>query len=148
MPNLIRYFLGRLRGTVSDRRRAPRYDARLSFSVSILDEKADHEGARPTLTLVGRTRNLSETGMGLVVPSLSLGTGHLNDENSTLRLKLDLPKGKLRESIEIHAVPVRSQQLGEKDKDSGHFIGVKITYMSDESRALFMGYLRRLRSPH
>ena len=148
MPNLIRSLLGRLRGAVSDRRRAPRYDARLFFSVSILDESAGHEGARPPQTLVGRTRNLSETGLALIVPSLSLGTGHLNDGNSTLRLMLDLPKGKLRESIEIHAVPVRSYQLGEKEKDSGYFIGARITYMSDDARARFTGFLRNLRSPH
>ena len=148
MPNLIRSLLGRLRGAVSDRRRAPRYDARLFFSVSILDERAGHEGARPPQTLVGRTRNLSETGLALIVPSLSLGTGYLNDGNSTLRLMLDLPKGKLRESIEIHAVPVRSYQLGEKEKDSGYFIGARITYMSDDARARFTGFLRSLRSPH
>lgn len=144
MPNLIRYLLGRLRGAVSDRRRAPRYDARLFFSVSIIDQKANNEGARPPQTLVGRTRNLSETGVGLVVPSLSLGTGHLNDENSTLRLTLDLPAGK----VEVQVVPVRSHQLDEGDKESGYFIGARITHMSDEARAGFTAYLRGLRSPH
>lgn len=144
VPNPFRTLLGRLRGAVSDRRRAPRYDARLFFSVSILDGKAAQEGARPAQTLVGWTRNLSETGFALIVPSLSLGTGHLNDENSTLRLALDLPAGK----TEIHVVPVRSYKLGEKEKDSGHFIGAKITYMSDDARARFTGFLRGLHSPH
>lgn len=144
MPNLIRNLLGRLRGAVSDRRRAARYDARLFFSVSILDEKAGQEGARPAQTLVGRTRNVSETGFALIVPSLSLGTGYLNDGNSTLRLALDLPSGK----VEIHVVPVRSFQLTEKDKESGYFIGAQITYMSDEARNRLTGFLRGLRSPH
>ena len=144
MPNPIRYLLGRLRGAVSDRRRAPRYDVRLSFSVSILDDDARHENARPPLTLVGRTRNLSDTGFALVVPSLRLGTNKLDDGNSTLRLMLDLPTG----TVEVHLVPVRSHQLGENDKDVGYFIGAKITHLSDDASARLLKFLRGLRSPH
>ncbi|PYS79031.1 MAG: hypothetical protein DMF67_02245 [Acidobacteria bacterium] len=143
MPNPIRYLLGRLRGAVGNRRRAPRYDARLSFSVSIVDEEAGSENTRPPQTLVGRTRNLSDTGFALVVPSLWLGTNKLNDGNSTLRLMLDLPTG----TAEIHIVPVRSHQLGEKDMDSGYLIGAKITHVSDDARARLTKFLRSLRSP-
>jgi PilZ domain len=135
--------MGRLRGSVGNRRRAPRFDVRLSFSVSIVDEKAGHENTRPPQTLVGRTRNLSETGVALVVPSLRLGTHKLNDVDSTLRLMLDLPAG----TAEIHVVPVRSHQLAEKDMDSGHFIGAKITHLSDEARARLTKFLRSRRSP-
>jgi|SRR5215204_2088411 len=144
MPNPIRYLLGRFRGTLGNRRRAPRYDARLSFSVSIVNEEAGRENTRPPQTLVGRTRNLSETGLALVVPSLRLGTNKLNDGSSTLRLMLDLPTG----TAEIHVVPVRSHQLDEKDKDSGHLIGVRITLLSDDARARLAKFLRGLRSPH
>lgn len=144
MPNPIRYLLGRLRGAVSDRRRAPRYDARLSFSVSVLGDDASHENTRPPLTLVGRTRNLSDTGFALIVPSLRLGTKKLDDGDSTLRLMLDLPTG----TVEIHTVPVRSHQLGENDKDVGYFIGAKITHLSDDTRARLVKFLRGLRSPH
>ena len=143
MPNPIRYLLGRLRGAVGNRRRAPRYDARLSFSVSIVDEEAGSENTRPPQTLVGRTRNLSDTGFALVVPSIWLGTNKLNDGNSTLRLMLDLPTG----TAEIHIVPVRSHQLGEKDMDSGYLIGAKITHVSDDARARLTKFLRSLRSP-
>jgi hypothetical protein len=143
MPNPIRYLLGRLRGAVGNRRRAPRYDARLSFSVSVLDDDAPHENTRPPLTLVGRTRNMSDTGFALIVPSLRLGTNKLDGGNSTLRLMLDLPTG----TVEIHVVPVRSHQLGENDKDVGYFIGAKITHLSDGARARLVKFLRGLRSP-
>jgi hypothetical protein len=144
MPNPIRYLLGRLRGKVGNRRRAPRYNARLSFSVSIIDDEAGRENRRPPQTLVGRTRNLSETGLALIVPSLWLGTNKLNDGNITLRLVLDLPSG----TAEIHAVPVRSHPLGEEDTDSGHLIGAKFTHLSDDARARLTKFLRSLRSPH
>ena len=144
MPNLIRYLLGRFRGSVGNRRRAPRYDARRSFSVSIVDEGAGLEDTRPQHPLVGHTRNLSETGLALIVPSLRLGTNKLNDENRTLRLMLDLPTG----TAEIHVVPVRSLQLGEEDPDSGYVIGVRIIHLSDDARARLTKFLRSLRSPH
>jgi hypothetical protein len=144
MQNPFRYLLARLRGTVGNRRRVPRYDARLSFSVSIVDEEAGRENTRPPQTLVGRTRNLSDTGFALIVPSLWLGTDKLNDGNSTLRLMLDLPTG----TAEIHVVPVRSHQLGEKNMESGHLIGVKITHLSDDARTRLTKFLRSLRSPH
>jgi PilZ domain len=144
MPNPIRYLLGRLRGSVGNRRRAPRYYARLSFSVSIVNEEAGRENTRPPQTLVGRTRNLSDTGFALIVPSLWLGTNKLNDGNSTLRLMLDLPTG----TAEIHVVPVRSHQLGEEDMESGHLIGAKITNLSDDARTRLTKFLRSLRSPH
>jgi hypothetical protein len=144
MSNPIRYLLGRLRGTVGNRRRAPRYDARISFSVSVLEEGAGHENAQPTRTLVGRTRNLSETGLALIVPSLRLGASRLDDENVTLRLMLDLPAA----TVEIHAAPVRSYPLGANDKDTGYFIGAKITGSSDEARTRLVKFLRGLRSPH
>jgi hypothetical protein len=144
MPNPIRYLLGRFRGSVGNRRRATRYNARLSFSVSLVNEEAGRENTRPPQTLVGRTSNLSETGLALIVPSLRLGTNKLNDGNSTLRLMLDLPTG----TAEMHVVPVRSHQLGEKDTDSGHLIGVQITHLSDDARAQLTKFLRSLRSPH
>ena len=87
---------------------------------------------------------LSDTGFALIVPSLWLGTNKLNDGNTTLRLMLDLPTG----TAEIHVVPVRSHQLGEKDMESGHLIGAKITHLSDDARTRLTKFLRSLRSPH
>jgi hypothetical protein len=144
MANPIRYLLGRLRGAVDNRRRAPRYNVRVSFSVSILDGKADDAKTRAPLTLVGRTRNVSESGLAIVVPSLNLGTGHLDDKDSTLRLLLDLPG----ERVEVQVNPVRSYPLDGADRDGGYFIGAKITHMSDASLARYTGFLRGLRSPH
>lgn len=144
MSNPIRYLLGRLRGTVGNRRRAPRYNARISFSVAVLDDGAGHADARPTRTLVGHTRNLSETGFALIVPSLRLGAGRLDDPGATLRIMLDLPS----KTVEIHVAPVRSYQLGEDDKEKGYFIGAKITQLGDDARAGLTKYLRSLRSPH
>ena len=144
MPNLIRNLLGRLRGAVSDRRRAPRYYVRRSFSISVLDEGAGHENTAQPRTLVGHTRNISETGFALIVPSLSLGKYKLDDGDNTLKLMLDLPTG----TVEIRVVPVRSLTLGESDKETGYFIGVKIEHLSDDTRARLMKFMRGLRSPH
>ncbi|MFL6337278.1 MAG: PilZ domain-containing protein [Pyrinomonadaceae bacterium] len=142
----IRNLLGRLRGTVGNRRRAPRYDARINFSAALLDGAAGREGAQPPQprTLVGHTRNLSETGLGLIVPSLRLGTSRLDKVDVvTLRLMLDPSRG----PVEIQVAPVRSYPLGADDKETGYFIGVMITQLSDDARAQLVKYLRGLPSP-
>ena len=110
----------------------------------MLDEGAGHEVLQPTRTLVGHTSNLSETGFALIVPSLHLGVNKLDDQNTTLRLMLDLPT----DTVEIHVAPVRSHSLGANNKDAGYVIGVKITRLSDDARARLIKFLRGLRSPH
>jgi len=145
MPNPIRYLLGLFRGKPRERRRAPRYDARHQFSVSLIGKADGPEDVQKPQTLVGHTRNVSETGFALVVPSLRLGTRKLDDREATLRIMLDLPS----ETVEIHAAPVRSYQLPEDDKDKGwYFIAARITQLSDDARAQFTKYLRSLRAPH
>jgi len=143
MQKFIRTLLGRLRGAVSDRRWAPRLDARLFFSVLLLEEKPSNSGVGPMQPLVGRTRNLSESGVALIVPSLRIGTGYLNEENATLRLMLDLPTKR----IELHVAPVRSYQLDEHEREQGYFIGAKITYISDDDFSRYKEYLRKLGAP-
>ena len=141
MQNMIRTLVGRLRGAVSDRRRAPRLETRLFFSILLLEEKTDNIVTEPPQTLVGHTRNISESGLALIVPSVRIGLGYLNEENSTLRIMLDLPTRR----IEIHVVPVRSYQLGEDDKEQGHFIGAKIIHIGENDFIAYREYLRTLR---
>ena len=143
MQNFIRTLAGRLRGVVSDRRRAPRIEARLFFSISPLEGNSSNSGVGPPQTLVGRTSNISESGFALILPSLRLGTTYLNDEHSTLRLILDLPT----QRIEFHIVPARSYQLGANDKEQGYFIGAKIIYVSDDDFSRYKEYLRKLGAP-
>lgn len=131
-----------MREIVADRRQAARFKAqrhaRLLFNVSVISDDKD-ETRTQTIPLVGFTRDISESGLALIVPSLRAGDRYLVDEGCTLRVVLlDLPSGE----VEIFATPVRYRELDEPG--SGHLIGVQITRMSEHDRERLLQFLKTL----
>lgn len=138
----IRYRLTRLREIVADRRSSPRRkaqrQARLLFNVSLVSE-ATGESNVQTIPLAGFTRDVSEKGLGLIVPSLRVGDRYLVDEGCTLRVVLlDLPTGE----VEIFCTPRRYEEM--KAPETGHLIGVEITEMSEQDHARLLQFLKTL----
>jgi PilZ domain len=87
----------------------------------------------------GYTRNLSETGLAIVVPSLHFGGRYLNVVGSPLHIQLALPQGRVR----IRATPVRCERL---EDEEGYLIGVRITEMNDSEWVKLVQYVRALRA--
>jgi hypothetical protein len=142
MFETLRRRFTRLREIVADRRNSPRRmaqrQARLLFNVSVISEETG-ESRTQTIPLVGFTRDISENGLGLVVPSLRVGDRYLIDEGCTLRVVLlDLPTGE----AEVYATPVRYVEL--QEPEIGHLIGVEITEISDRDRARLLQFLKTL----
>ena len=133
-----------------ERRVAPRcaasLEARLLFSLSLEGAGGDgsdgpsKQAASPTL-LQGYTRNLSETGLAIVVPSLYLGGRYFNLVGSPLHIVLELPVGRVR----ISATTVRCERLDEKEREDGYLIGLCITEMNDSEWVRLVQYVRTLR---
>jgi hypothetical protein len=133
-----------------ERRVAPRcaasLQARLLFSLSIEEgdgggsEGPSKQAASPTL-LEGYTRNLSETGLAIVVPSLYLGGRYFNLVGSPLHIVLELPAGRVR----ISATTVRCERLDEKEGEDGYLVGLCITEMNDSEWVKLVQYVRTLR---
>jgi hypothetical protein len=88
----------------------------------------------------GHTLDLSVSGLGLIVPKITLGEHHLVGENRSLTVKLELPAG----AIEMQVLPVRYESLEEHETETGYLIGVRILRMSDEDRGSFADYLKTL----
>lgn len=142
MLQSLRDRITRLREIVADRRHVARFKAqrpaRLLFNVSVVGDDAGGRSTQ-TIPLVGFTRDISENGLALIVPSLRAGDRYLVDEGCTLRVVLlDLPTGE----VEIYASPVRYMELDEPG--SGHLIGVKITEMSEHDRERLLRFLKTL----
>ncbi|MCA1593560.1 MAG: PilZ domain-containing protein [Acidobacteria bacterium] len=139
MPELMREIANRLREFVGNRRRAPRYRARLAVAVSLLDSRArTHPSA-----LEGHTHDLSDGGLAVVLPAIRIGDRYLTGASHTLRITLKLPSG----AIQIHGSPMCYERLdaGEGVTETGYLVGVKIKEMSDKDRALFDEYLKTLK---
>jgi hypothetical protein len=137
---LARLFVSRMRQVVGDRRRAKRRRARVGFSLSLSSPAKGLNGSRRQMSMEGHTLDLSETGLALIVPAITLGKHHLVGENRSLNLSLELPVG----PIEIQVAPVRYESLEEHKSETGYLIGVKIVNLSDEDRAKFEEYVAGL----
>ena len=103
--------------------------------------KSKGQAAEQSLKLAGYTRDVSATGLALVVPSIRIGGQYITGENRTLEITLKLPTG----VIKVKATPVRYSPLEQDAADTGYFIGVQIVLMSNEDRARFDAYLETLR---
>lgn len=140
-----------IRGWLNNRRRAPRHavqletqiQPRLLMSISFADGESETTEIIPSVKLIGSTRNISESGLAIVLSSLRIESRLITDEGCTLRIVLDIyPKG----LVTMEAVAVRSEQVDEKDKDAGYLIGVCITNISDGDRNRYLEYLKGLSS--
>ena len=74
-----------------DRRLKPRFSAALRCALSLPPE--DRDILFPNEQLPCLTRDLSESGIGLVAPSIYLGYTCVVDEGRALSLSLELPGG-------------------------------------------------------
>lgn len=137
MPERLRTIVNGLRRFVGERRHAPRPAARLGVTVSLPGQLA--RGAEHSLS--GHTRDLSTTGLGLILPAIRIGGRYLMGEGRQIVIALELPTG----TIHLRATPVRYERLEEESAETGYLVGAHITDMSEEDRSMFVEYLRGLR---
>lgn len=130
MPELIRTVVSRVRTYLKDRRQAPRHRVRLGFSISVL-RKANSNGSAPsTRTLKGHTRDISISGLAMLLPQVHLAGYHLAAEGRELHVSLELPDG----PIAIVVLPRRYEMLDDAELGCNYLIGAKIVDMSDDDR--------------
>ena len=140
MAEFARTIVSRLRQYVGDRRHSKRQRVRLNLSLSLAPATKNLNGTRRISSLEGYTVDVSENGLALIVPQITLGEHHLVGENRSLNLKLELPGG----PVGIEASPVRYQRLEEDHAETGYLIAVKIVRMPDHDRARYSEYVANL----
>jgi hypothetical protein len=138
MPELLRSIVGRLREFAGDRRHAYRRRVKLPFTVSIHHQSGQENGRRPMPTMQGYTRDISSTGLGLIVPAIRIGGHYLTGEDRLLRIVLEHQSG----PIQLIATPVRYDPISDEENEQGFVIGVRITEMSTQDRERFTSALK------
>ena len=141
MARFIDHIKARLRFKhTTERRAATRFTThlgkRLVVNVSLLDAKV--EGSRGPTVLAGFTRDVSESGLGIVLPDIRIGKSSVTRPDKLLRIMLGLPG----EPIEIHALPVRYVELEEDAESEGYLVGVRITELSERDRSRYQAFLK------
>jgi DNA-binding response OmpR family regulator len=125
-------------GGENDRRYAPRYELQAEAQMSGVLVFGGEEGAEDDMLMVmGYTCDISETGLGIVVPE-----GSVSEENvvgSSFHIVLGLSGG----SVSIEAGAVRVRRL---DDEGGLLIGARILSISGRDRVLYLQNLYLLSS--
>ncbi len=121
-----------------ERRLKPRFNVGLPCTVALPEGERDI--LFPDAALSCRTRDLSETGVGLVAPSIYLGYTCAVDEGRRLLVELELPAGR----IEMVATAAHYLRLDRAGEEASYLIGLRISEMSDAAHARFTAYLASL----
>lgn len=124
--------------TGKERRLKPRFAADVTCTVSLTE--AEHSLLFPNEKLYCRTRDVSESGLGLVSNSIYLGYTCVVDEGRDLVVSLELPSG----ALELEATPAHYLRLNSNASATAYLIGLRITSISDEGRALYTAFLESL----
>ncbi|HEV2863394.1 MAG TPA: PilZ domain-containing protein [Pyrinomonadaceae bacterium] len=138
MSNFFSRLLDALReGIGGDRRAAERYHLEERLTVGV---ERPNVGGRPSnlpTVVYGYTRDVSETGLALVLPELNVGTYHFAVPGRSMRIRLKLPSGPIEMQVEY----VRDAEL---KGEAGHLVGVRILKMSREARSGYLSFLKSL----
>lgn len=117
---------------------------RRKYEVPIKLSFAPTEGAgkiqipHKEVSIIGETKDLSKTGIALVVPAIRVREFYLVGEGRTLNAEMDLPSG----NVKMQIVGQRYEQIGEHISTSRYLIGARITFMTDDNREAYETFLR------
>ncbi len=135
----------RMTNFVETHKHAPRRAVKLTLRVSLAGLRQTGSGPLPSFalrpTLNGHTRDLSESGLGLLLPAVHLGGLYFTNGERNLNVSVDLD----RTTVEMEVLPARYEKL---EDDSGYLIGVKILSMSEVDRAAYQGFLEMAGKKH
>lgn len=127
--------------TGRDRRLKPRFSAALRCTLSLPAE--DRDILFPHERLRFRTRDLSESGIGLVAPSIYLGYTCVVDEGRALELALELPEGV---AVRLKVASAHYLRLDRDEAEASYLIGLRVLDAEGEDFKRFGQYLTSLES--
>ena len=139
MPELFRSVVSRVRVYFKDRRKSPRLRVRLIFSVAINREGNGNGSSNRARALQGHTRDLSESGVALLVPQVHLDGHHLAAEGRELMVELQIGSG---DPISMVVMPRRYERLEEAELGCAYLIGAHIVKIDEADQARYLSFVR------
>jgi hypothetical protein len=120
---------------------APRKAAQLPLSIAVFQAGARYRSSRKPIMMPGLLRDISETGLAMIVPSIRSEGVYLTGADRMLEIAFEV-SGKM---VELKARPVRYERIERQDiVDSSYLIGARMTDMAEPDRARFVDYVRSL----
>ena len=113
-----------------DRRVAPRMRVRLAFSLSVLRPTKLKRLNAGDHALKGHTRDISASGLALLLPQIHLDGYHLAAEGREMLLTLELAAG----AVSMVVVSKRYEKLDASELGCNYLIGAQIVRMEERDR--------------
>ena len=123
-----------------ERRLTPRFVAAVACALSLPEGERSSGLLFPNTTLECRTRDVSESGLGLVAPSIYIGYDCVVDKGRTLLVSLALPAGR----VELKATPVHYVRQDREGDEAVYLIGLSILEMGARDRRRYSEFLAGL----
>jgi len=138
MPELIRSAVSRVRVYFKDRRQKPRLRIRLLFSVSIHRPTNGNGSSKPGRSLQGHTRDISASGLALLVPRVHLDGHHLAASGCELEVNLEL--GRFG-TVTMLVAPRRYEHLEDSELGCAYLIGARIVKIAEADRIHYLSFI-------
>ena len=137
---MLRKLFAQFNSSISERIVPHRFPFAVPVKLTFEPEKVTGRLNLPTTSLFisGETKDLSQTGIAVIVSSIRLKENYLVGEGRTLNAELDLPNGRIRLKI----IGQRYEQIGEQLPASKYLIGARITQISDEDKEIYEDFLK------
>ena len=134
LPTWFEYIAARSRELFGNRRSAPRYRVTLPLIVVVPDLR------QHTFTVVGKTRDVSESGLGFFLPGTGIEASYFMGEDHTLHVLLNLPT---TGSILLSITPVRYERVLKGTTEKDYLVGARILERPDDpDRERYLNYVR------
>jgi len=131
-----------LRALLVERRGFARHKVVLSVNlpvgVSVPNEHLDPEAELYPQPIMGQTRDISESGLSLLLPSLQLGEQQIGATNFPLRLVLSLPGG----IAIVQVVTVRIEEISTAEGAGNFIVAARIRKMSAPDHERYLAFVR------
>lgn len=136
MAKLIRKIAAEITGFMWSRITAPRKKLCVPVVISLDSERT---ATSKTVYVKGETKDLSKSGVAILIPTIRMCEKYLVGENRTIYAEMDLPNGK----IKLELIGCRyEQQLCIHDSVVTYLIGARIHHISQTDWALYEEYLK------
>ena len=134
LPTWFENIAARSRALFGNRRSARRYRVTLPL-IAVVPDLQQH-----TLTVVGKTRDVSESGLGFVLPGAGIEASYFMGEDQTLHVLLNLPT---TGSILLSITPVRYERVVKGPTEKDYLVGARILEKPDDTdRERYLDYVR------
>lgn len=141
MVRIVKAFGSRARKFLGEYVHAPRHKMRLPLYVSLIETKKSSANMSAASSMSGYLRDISKTGLSLVVPSLRFGNRCLISGHYPLRVTVQLPNG----VANIRVAPVRYDRLKEEQLERSYLIGARIMEITEPDRKTLIQYIRQVK---